>query len=41
MVFPGNNSFCREIRQAKLGLREGQSNAPTLTSTHLITGSNS
>jgi len=41
MVFAENNSFCREIRQAKLDLREGQSNAPTLTSTNLITGSNS
>jgi hypothetical protein len=41
MVFTENNSFCREIRQTKLNLREGQSKAPTLTSTHLITGSNS
>jgi hypothetical protein len=41
MVYAENNSFCREIRQAKLDLREGQSNAPTLTSTRLITGSNS
>jgi len=40
MVFAENNSFCREIRQAKLDLREGQSNVPTLTSTHLIAGSN-
>jgi hypothetical protein len=40
MVFVENNSFCREIRQAKLDLR-GQSNVPTLTGTHLITGSNS
>lgn len=41
MVFAENSSFCREIRQAKPNLREGQSKAPTLTSTHLIAGSNS
>jgi hypothetical protein len=40
MVFAENSSFCREIRQAKLDLHEGQSNAPTLTSKNLITGSN-
>lgn len=40
MVFAENSSCCREIRQAKLDVREGQSNAPALTSTHLITGSN-